>query len=165
MPLESVQRTLPVALGLPIGSEDMSERDILYKVLFDMKKDIVELKQVVARLMQSAAESGLEMPNQADIDHPTDWTRPEPPTRKVDGELIQGPAEIVARPMPRSVVFEDQPAVEDIEENFSLEEVERRMIDKALRKHSGKRKYAAQELGISERTLYRKIKEYGMEEG
>jgi len=165
LPAESTARTLPIALGLPVGSEDMSERDILYKVLFDMKKDIVELKQVVARLMQSAAESGVEMPSRAAFDHTTDWTHAESVNRPVEADVIQGPSEIVAHAMPRRVVFEDQPAVEDIEENFSLEEVERRMIDKALRKHSGKRKYAAQELGISERTLYRKIKEYGMEEG
>jgi len=165
LPAESTARTLPIALGLPVGSEDMSERDILYKVLFDMKKDIVELKQIVARLMQSAAESGVEMPSRAAFDHPTDWTHAETPNRPVEADVLQGSSEIVAHAMPRRVVFEDQPAVEDIEENFSLEEVERRMIDKALRKHSGKRKYAAQELGISERTLYRKIKEYGMEEG
>jgi DNA-binding NtrC family response regulator len=59
--------------------------------------------------------------------------------------------------------FGSQTEVEDIEENLSLEEVERRMITKALRKHQGRRKNAAEELGISERTLYRKIKEYDIE--
>jgi DNA-binding NtrC family response regulator len=54
--------------------------------------------------------------------------------------------------------------VEDIEENLSLMEVEKRMIEKSLQKHRGRRKNAALELGISERTLYRKIKEYGLED-
>ncbi|MFM7746385.1 MAG: helix-turn-helix domain-containing protein, partial [Bacteroidota bacterium] len=54
--------------------------------------------------------------------------------------------------------------VVDIEENLSLMEVEKRLIDKAIRKYAGKRRQAAAELGISERTLYRKIKEYGLEE-
>jgi transcriptional regulator with PAS, ATPase and Fis domain len=59
--------------------------------------------------------------------------------------------------------FDHQAEVEDIEENLSLEEVERRMITRALKKHQGRRKNAALELGISERTLYRKIKEYDIE--
>jgi DNA-binding NtrC family response regulator len=59
--------------------------------------------------------------------------------------------------------YDSQPDVEDIEENLSLEEVERQMITRALKKHQGRRKNAAIELGISERTLYRKIKEYDID--
>jgi len=60
--------------------------------------------------------------------------------------------------------YDEHAEVVDIEENLSLMEVEKRLIDKAIRKYAGKRRQAAAELGISERTLYRKIKEYGLEE-
>jgi len=164
LPAESNNRSLPMTLGLPMGSDEMSERDLLYKVLFDMKKDIVELKQVVARLMHSAADSVMDMPNRPPFDVASAWDRQEAVMRPAETDDPAGTTEILTHPMQRRVVFEDQPAVEDIEENLSLEEVERKMIDKALRKHDGKRRNAALELGISERTLYRKLKEYGMEE-
>jgi DNA-binding NtrC family response regulator len=164
LPAESNNRSLPMTLGLPMGSDEMSERDLLYKVLFDMKKDIVELKQVVARLMHTAADSVMDMPNRPQFDVASAWDRQEAVMRPAETDGPAGTTEILTHPMQRRMVFEDQPAVEDIEENLSLEEVERKMIDKALRKHDGKRRNAALELGISERTLYRKLKEYGMEE-
>lgn len=162
---EEVLKYLPSihkATGLPMltqqaGKEDLNEREILYKVLFDMKKDLNELKKVVGHLIQS--QDDLHIP-QADALY-------------VD-QLIQNPvnddqplsAHIISHPQgyePMRSKFDQREDVEDIEENLSLEEVEKRMILRALKKHQGRRKNAAVELGISERTLYRKIKEYDIE--
>lgn len=112
-----------------------SEREILYQVLFDMKKDVTELKKLVHDIMGGAVsvvsdESAYAHSHQI---HP------------VVREDIQDTEE----------VFE--------EESLSLEEVEKDIIRKVLEKHNGKRKYAAQELKISERTLYRKIREYNLD--
>lgn len=118
-----------------------NEREILYKVLFDMKKDMNDLKKLVYDLMENGAEI-----NPTDIDNPllkrtVDELHYPPTSYKNEYDDIEDTAEI-------------------IEESLSLEERERETIIKALEKYNGKRKKAAEELGISERTLYRKIKEY-----
>ncbi|MDR1980685.1 MAG: sigma-54 dependent transcriptional regulator [Tannerellaceae bacterium] len=106
-----------------------SEREILYQVLFDMKKDVTELKTLVHDIM-----NGNRQMTVSDEDYPC--THPITPIQEAE------PVE---------------------EETFSLEDVEREMIRKALEKHNGRRKNAAADLKISERTLYRKIKEYNLE--
>lgn len=111
-----------------------SEREILYQVLFDMKKDVNELKKLVHDIM------GGKMPMPV-----TDETAYAHPIHPVHSAPIQ-----------------EAEAVEE-EETLSLEEVEKDMILKALEKHNGRRKNAAADLKISERTLYRKIKEYNLE--
>lgn len=111
-----------------------SEREILYQVLFDMKKDVNELKKLVHDIM------GGKMPMPV-----TDETAYAHPIHPVHSAPIQ-----------------EAEAVEE-EETLSLEEVEKDMIRKALEKHNGRRKNAAADLKISERTLYRKIKEYNLE--
>lgn len=111
-----------------------SEREILYQVLFDMKKDVNELKKLVHDIM------GGKMPMPV-----TDETAYAHPIHPVHSASIQ-----------------EAEAVEE-EETLSLEEVEKDMIRKALEKHNGRRKNAAADLKISERTLYRKIKEYNLE--
>jgi transcriptional regulator with PAS, ATPase and Fis domain len=133
-----------------------SEREILYKVLFDMKSDMNDLKKLVAEIMEKGSvSSDIERDNEGLInklysldDMPSDvesLITPKPATRKGrDEEHILDTEEIV-------------------EESLSLEDKEIELIIKALDKHNGKRKYAAQDLGISERTLYRKIKEYDIE--
>lgn len=139
------------------GGEDISERDILYKVLFDMKRDMVELKKLVAEIMQGDT-SGSSIPNQQvlnqlyrDIDLPgTNELQPQhltihqPNTTQPKNEF--------------NITHE----AEEVEESLSLIDRESELIRKALKKHRGKRKLAAQELGISERTLYRKIKELNL---
>lgn len=111
-----------------------SEREILYQVLFDMKKDVNELKKLVHDIMGGK----LPMPVNEEPGYPH-------PIRSVHPSPIQ-----------------EAEAVEE-EETLSLEEVEKGMIRKALEKHNGRRKNAAADLKISERTLYRKIKEYNLE--
>lgn len=119
-----------------------NEREILYKVLFDMKKDMNELKKLVYDLMEEEQHSEIKFnTEQALIKDKINYS----PSHKEN--FSQGFHEI-------------KDTEEIIEESLSLEEREKELIVKALEKHGGKRKKAATELGISERTLYRKIKEY-----
>ena len=117
---------------------DLSEREILYKVLFDMKRDLTELKKITFDLIQK--EGSTEIMQSV---NPTIFNDTED-----DGIMINQAKE------PRTI---------NIEESLSLIEQEKKLIEKSLVKHKGKRKNAAAELGISERTLYRKLKELGLE--
>tara|TARA_B100000674_G_scaffold289772_1_gene240150 strand:+ start:10854 stop:12026 length:1173 start_codon:yes stop_codon:yes gene_type:complete len=112
-------------------NEDISERDILYKVLFDMKRELNELKAITEDLTKSK--------NKLDIIE-TD-----------DSHLIRK----------KDLILSDQKSI-DSEETLSLFEQEKMLIEKCLKKHKGNRKNASSELGISERTLYRKLKEFGI---
>lgn len=114
-----------------------SEREILYQILFDMKKDMNELKSLVNDIMK---QSGSEAP----IFHEPDFSSLK------DIRTVSSTPNI-------------QDTEEYIEESLSLEDMEREAIKKALDRNGGKRKNAASELNISERTLYRKIKEYNLE--
>jgi transcriptional regulator with PAS, ATPase and Fis domain len=137
-------------------SDFSNEREILYKVLFDMKRDMNDLKKIVMDLMQHGENIPFETEEHAriiknlynDLD-PSYEPIPRPTT-----------------PVTFSPVIKEQPiqdTEEFVEESLSLESKEIELIRKALERHAGKRKHAAQELGISERTLYRKIKEYNIE--
>ncbi len=126
-----------------------SEREILYKILFDMKKDMTELKRLVYDLMQ----------NEPNIHQTT-----EPGTSLVLRNLYENYTSGLPSANPTAYPHPDEQESEAvIEESFSLEEKEKEMILKALEKNHGKRKLAALDLGISERTLYRKLKEYDLE--
>ncbi|OFX26704.1 MAG: sigma-54-dependent Fis family transcriptional regulator [Bacteroidetes bacterium GWA2_31_9b] len=125
-----------------------SEREILYKVLFDMKNDLNNLKKLVHEII----DKGGETRHSDDIDHVL---------RNINSKtssIINSPTSV------KTINSADNTDIEDteefIEESLSIEDKEKELIRKALERHNGKRKYAAQELGISERTLYRKIKEY-----
>jgi transcriptional regulator with PAS, ATPase and Fis domain len=129
-----------------------SEREILYQVLFDMKKDVNELKKLVHDIM-----SGSITPQQKEGSpayHPISVQETLHPSVNVTPTPLQPPAK----------KEEEEPYEADYEEEtMSLEDVEKEMIRKALDRNNGRRRNAAQELKISERTLYRKIKEYGLE--
>ncbi|HKM93907.1 MAG TPA: sigma 54-interacting transcriptional regulator [Prolixibacteraceae bacterium] len=139
-----------------------SEREILYKVLFDMKKDVTDLKKLVFDLMHS------------DVDNKQFHTDNARIIRKlydddevaVDVDNIQTDvgyrAPSVINPVNIDKIHNVEDTEEFVEESLSLEKKEKEMIQRALAKHNGKRKGAAKELGISERTLYRKIKEYNI---
>jgi len=126
-----------------------SEREILYKILFDMKSDLNNLKKLVHEIIDKGEDIG-------ELKHAD--------------QLIQNynkeTSSIINTMNHQNKDFSNtnDPNIEDteefVEESLSLEDKEIELIKKALEKHHGKRKYAAQELGISERTLYRKIKEY-----
>lgn len=143
------QKQLPVVFEGGKESNDFSERELLYKVLFDMKKDINDMKKLVLDLI-SNEESNLQVSeNNAQL------------IKKLYQEVepLSGmPHEIHIQR--KSDHHDYQEPEEVIEESLSLQDTEKEMIRKALEKHKGRRKQAADELGISERTLYRKINEY-----
>lgn len=147
--------TLPMVLKTEGGS-DFSERDILYKVLFDMKKDLTDLKKIVIDLVEN--DNGLNQdfhPENAQLIKKLyqDVGSPETTIRLGYGNNDTSKN--------NNTIIDDVYTHEVVEEKaLSLEELEVDMIKKALQKHKGKRKSAAKELGISERTLYRKINEY-----
>jgi transcriptional regulator with PAS, ATPase and Fis domain len=132
--------------------EDFSERDILYKVLFDMKRDMVELKKLVADIIEHGGVTPGYANNPQTLNHL--YRDIELPGNNPDTQFtIQQP--VISNNVPFNITHEAQ----EVEESLSLVEKESDLIRKALKKHKGKRKLAANELGISERTLYRKIKE------
>lgn len=181
--------------NLPSITDDkgtsFEEREILYKVLFDMKKDLSDLKTMFFDLVE---DNNLRMPN----------VRTSPPSSTPS--FLPSPSSSSSfrerqkpsfndfddyednnnqndnyeesndykqfRPSPSSlrpiIIGHQEKAnyneIEEVEENLSLKDMERDFIEKALKKHKGKRKDAAAELGISERTLYRKIQQYEIEE-
>ncbi|HEY0740524.1 MAG TPA: sigma-54 dependent transcriptional regulator [Chryseosolibacter sp.] len=163
---ETLQRYLPKENTLPAlyrstGDKDgMSERDILYKVLFDMKKDVTDLKKVVLDLLNGPGEAGKLIKENAhlfnDLHHH-------------DGEIASKEPVVLniqqAQPSDNDHIEE----VHDIshvaeDDSLSIEKKEKELIIRALQKNNNRRKYAARDLGISERTLYRKIKQYELEE-
>ena len=152
LPENSTNR-LPMLVNgsTPHNQEFSSEREILYKLFFDMKKDVTELKRLFFELMQNPAVTA------------------QNPSFMNDVKELQ-PAEAGAfyapHPQPvQPVIVHDQ--IHDhveVEESLNIMDKEKELIIKALKKHKGKRKDAATDLGISERTLYRKLKEYNIEE-
>ncbi|PKP10800.1 MAG: sigma-54-dependent Fis family transcriptional regulator [Bacteroidetes bacterium HGW-Bacteroidetes-4] len=134
-----------------------SEREILYKVMFDMKSDMNDLKRLVLDLMKQGVEKRDLNDEHAQIIKnlwdDNDISIPETAERQ--------PTVIISRDTGQDEQIQD--TEEFIEESLSLVDKEKEMIVKALEKHKGKRKYAAEDLGISERTLYRKIKEYELD--
>jgi transcriptional regulator with PAS, ATPase and Fis domain len=138
---------------------DMNERDLLYKVLFEMKKDLNDLKKVVHNIVNTGNGAVSTMPHD-DLQtvnrlYHTDDNYPV--ITNTNDVKVHNPVLVK-----ESANGFSQPIL--VEESLSLQDKEIDMIKKALKKHKGKRKYAAQELGISERTLYRKINEYHIEE-
>lgn len=142
---------LPVLYQGEARESAYTERDLLYKVLFDMKKDIHDLKKIVADILQDEKSPIHLAETNAHL-----FDRPE------NVQVSLRPAE-KAIPIKKDFPDDFEDPIQDsevIEESLSLEKKEIDMIHKALEKYNGKRKNAARELGISERTLYRKINEY-----
>lgn len=140
---------LPALLSKAEEASYANEREILYKVLFDMKRDMNDLKKLVLDLMENK-ESPISG-DQARIIQNLYEDNESTERRESASKALQ---------LSRLEKDNIQDTEEIVEESLSLEEKEIELIKKALEKHNGKRKYAARELGISERTLYRKIKEY-----
>lgn len=148
---------LPVIVRNSNESSFSSEREILYKILFDMKKDMNDLKKIVVEMIQ-ANPDGVDlseednsvirkMYDEREMASTTELAHNQPPLT-------------IPRPAGEGNI---QDTEEIVEESLSLVDKEIELIKKALEKYAGKRKLAADELGISERTLYRKIKEYGID--
>ena len=148
------------------GKTFANEREILYQVLFDMKKDLNDLKQVV-RDMISKGSNKQSSADTEDMDQ--DTLSGESPYRipvMYSEKFLQTPfsSEREHQNEEEDNKNDIQDAAEYFEEAISLQEVEREMIIKALERNGGVRKYAAKDLKISERTLYRKLKEYKLDE-
>lgn len=144
-------------LPMPIagGKEDFSERDILYKVLFDMKKDMIELKKLVAEIIQNDGNTSPIMSN-----NPQYINQLHQEVNLHNHNELALTIKQLKQNQPNDYNYTHD--AEEVEESLSLIDRESELIKKALKKHKGKRKFAAQELGISERTLYRKIKELNL---
>ena len=161
---------LPVLFEGKAQQGDFSERDLLYKVLFDMKKDMTDLKRLVVGLLQSRDENlDLQKDKAALMKNLYEETDPaikeEGTLQIIEKEQQDIPAygelRAVSEQKTGEVVVREDDSYE--EESLSLREKEIELIKKALERYKGKRKKAAKELEISERTLYRKIKEYDIE--
>jgi transcriptional regulator with PAS, ATPase and Fis domain len=146
--------------------DNFTERDLLYKVLFEMRRDLTELKKLVHDVLQNESYG-----SQIIHDHSNLFDGMDDNTDDFDEQESQVSLRLdrPASTRPETPAYELN-SIEDItheiedDESLSLEKKEKEMIVKALRKNNNKRKWAARDLGISERTLYRKIKQYEIEE-
>ncbi len=158
LPNHDQSTNLPATLGQEKAAGDFTEREILYKLLFDMRQELNDLKSVVLDIIQDN-QSGEEFaPSGSNAVMNRLYNQYEP--MAVSKPII---------PQHRSDTYGMESATrvqidehEEVEESLSLEDTERELIQKALKKYKNRRKNAAKELGISERTLYRKIKEYDL---
>jgi transcriptional regulator with PAS, ATPase and Fis domain len=144
-------------------SDFSNEREILYKVLFDMKADLNDVKKLTMELMRNGNTQKVQQENEELIQKiykpETDINIPEPEEKAI--EVLQIPKETASSVYSDAENFE---YIEDIteEETLSIHEKELELIKKSLERNKGKIKLAAKELGISERTLYRKIKQFDL---
>lgn len=143
------------------SSNSFSDRELMYKFLFDMKRDLNELKKLVIEILNSNESISLTG-SQKDVLKNVHSEIREEEDRKLLGMGYSEPQKESSSSNEPSIVNDDYLEHVEVEESLSLEDQEKELISKALEKHNGKRKYAAKELGISERTLYRKIKEYNL---
>ena len=152
--------------GGDAGSENLNERDLLYKVLFDMKKDMNELKKLVHDMIQTGRIDGADLEDHKSLFKSLDEDLTPDIEAPKSVEPVEVPYYLETKPVdPGTYELEK---VEDVahemeDESLSIEKKEKELIIKALSKNNNKRKYAAKDLGISERTLYRKIKQYEIE--
>jgi DNA-binding NtrC family response regulator len=156
---DSQYSNLPVlagGAGHVSHAEFANEREILYKLFFDMKKDVNELKKMFFDLLQNPS-----MPQRAAVFNaePSISSLPSSPSVNVPYPASQGSSVIFHNGSDNDIHHH-----EDVEESLSIVDKEKELIIKALKKHRGKRRDASLDLGISERTLYRKLKEYDIED-
>lgn len=158
LPDNSINR-LPV-LASQNGSSNgdfSNERDLLYKLFFDMKKDVTELKKMFVDILKNPANSSVAAAYAKESlmhDYPI---VNELQNSQLPHTLVQGSQAVLIK-------HDDIHEHEDVEESLNIMDKEKELIIKALKKHKGKRKDASTDLGISERTLYRKLKEYDIDE-
>ncbi|GEQ85414.1 sigma-54-dependent Fis family transcriptional regulator [Patiriisocius marinistellae] len=169
--LPNMSTNLPAVIGTKKSESDFSnEREILYKVLFDMQRDVNDLKKLTLELMNNGNASKVKEENSSLIKkiYNEDQNHEEELAAYVDDDYSSDRShdiEVVEVPSnPQDQRKGNYDFAEEIEEeeNLSLQQKELELIKKSLEKYDGKRKDAADELGISERTLYRKIKQYNL---
>lgn len=154
------EQHLPAVVNEGTGEASFSERELLYKVLFDMRQDMADLKTIVLELIQSGEKGhSFRATNHGALrrlyENAEEAGTPEEAGNNI-GDF--GDFSITRQEDENQHFYEP----EEVEESLSLEQTEKDLIQKALKKHHNRRKHAAAELGISERTLYRKIKEYNL---
>jgi transcriptional regulator with PAS, ATPase and Fis domain len=155
MPSELDNR-LPVLMQKTASfAGDLSEREILYKVLFDMKRDITDLKKIISKMVETGQVSNTFEEEHAQLLQKL-YEKTDLPQVYNENTGIK----ITEPDLPEDIETFEEAAHEEVEESLSIHEKEKDLIIRALQKYNGRRKKAAEELGISERTLYRKIKEY-----
>jgi len=144
---------LPVLAGVETH-EFNSERDILYKLFFDMKRDVTELKRLFFEVIQNPAMAHQNPAFAAEV---KELQTADSPAPVLVTSGLQAPPLAIG---PHHDIHDH----EEVEESLNIMDKEKELIIKALKKHRGKRKDAAMDLGISERTLYRKLKEYDIDQ-
>jgi len=157
LPVHQAMNRLPVLAGNASTNTDFAnEREILYKLFFDMKKDVTELKKMFVEILKNPVIA---------------QNIPDAMLHNVDEETMH-PHPVIIQPQnmnPQPVIMNKKPSDqiqdhEEVEESLNIMHKEKELIVRALKKHKSRRKDAASDLGISERTLYRKLKEYDIEE-
>src|SRR5690606_13797500 len=144
-------------------SDFSSEREILYKILFDMKSDLNDLKKLTLELMKNGNAKDVKKKNESLIQKIYGNADEDDYEEDVEDDILSIPEQTMI-PSEISNKPDKYHFAEEIEEEetLSLHDKELELIKKSLQRHEGKRKLAAAELGISERTLYRKIKQYDL---
>ena len=166
--LPSEGSNLPQVIGKKSESDFSTEREILYKILFDMKSDLNDLKKLTLELMQSGNSKNVQETNKGLIqriygekEEPNPYFEQESRVAVIPTVTTQSQEEFIDdEDDDENYIFAD--TVEEEEDSLRLDQKEIELIKKALERNKGKRKAAADELGISERTLYRKIKQFDL---
>jgi DNA-binding NtrC family response regulator len=154
--------------------EGFTERDLLYKILFDLRKDVTDMKKLVHQMLKQGNFSDDMIQQNQDLFHSigseSHQEKIKPAAYLLEETSKSKPYELSPVRNKQDFNNGEKEEIEDIQheteqdESLSIEKKEKELIIKALQKNHNKRKYAAQDLGISERTLYRKIKQYELED-
>ena len=161
---EAVEPAMPI---LASGSDSntsgtvFSDREVLYSILVEMRKELNDLKGVVYAILQQNPELASQLAEFGGRGNNADWAAKNSLTQNSETWDTEFPSQEVAL-IPKEKVLPQSSIAHPLEESLSLQDQEMELITRALKKYRGKRKNAAHELGISERTLYRKIKEFGI---
>ncbi|MCO5286909.1 MAG: sigma-54 dependent transcriptional regulator [Chitinophagaceae bacterium] len=154
LPDSSVNRLPVLAGGKASSGEFANEREILYKMFFDVKRDVTELKKMFLEFLQNPALAS----SSKSFEGLHEFAYPDAAPMIDSSTVVLHPVTNGEKMITR---VDDH---QEVEESLNLTDVEKELIIKALRKHKGKRREASNDLGISERTLYRKLKEYDINE-
>lgn len=165
LPQDRTSHSMALLRDMSPEGHGLSERDLLYKILFDLKRDVIDLKKLVFEIVNGDGFSKQQVDGYADLlsKYPTEAF---PNTKLLPEYTNNEPAPILLPKNQNAIEINDD--FHDIshemeDDTLSIQEKEKELIIKALKKHNNRRKNAAIDLGISERTLYRKLKEYDLE--